>query len=125
MNLQYQLSNGNWADCGITDGNRTHQKTDRTDEFLARCIGRRTRTKTGWSEPIANIAEAVALLESGREISIGSDWYANVRIKPAPIAPRAPDTRPVLRCTVCGETGHRGAYPFSTLPGSGRCDDCV
>ena len=29
-----------------------------------------------------------------------------------------------LRCG-CGNTGRAGAYPFSTLPGSGRCDDCV
>ena len=29
-----------------------------------------------------------------------------------------------LRCRKCGQTGHSGAYPFSTLPGSGRCDDC-
>jgi hypothetical protein len=30
-----------------------------------------------------------------------------------------------LRCRSCGQTGTRGSYPFSTLPGSGRCDDCV
>lgn len=30
----------------------------------------------------------------------------------------------VLRCS-CGNTGRAGDYPFSTLPGSGRCDDCV
>lgn len=30
----------------------------------------------------------------------------------------------VLRCR-CGNTGRAGDYPFSTLPGSGRCDDCV
>ena len=31
----------------------------------------------------------------------------------------------VLRCRSCGQTGRRGGYPFSTLPGSGRCDDCI
>lgn len=30
-----------------------------------------------------------------------------------------------LRCRSCGQSGHTGGYPFSTLPGSGRCDDCV
>lgn len=30
-----------------------------------------------------------------------------------------------LRCKKCGQTGNRGDYPFSTLPSSGRCDDCV
>lgn len=30
-----------------------------------------------------------------------------------------------LRCKSCGQTGTTGGYPFSTLPGSGLCDDCV
>lgn len=38
---------------------------------------------------------------------------------------RAAPTKTTLRCKCCGTTGTRGAYPFSTLPGSGRCDDCV
>ncbi len=33
--------------------------------------------------------------------------------------------RPVLRCRKCHQMGHAGEYPFSTMPGSGRCDDCV
>lgn len=28
-----------------------------------------------------------------------------------------------LRCR-CGNTGRAGAYPFSTAPHTGRCDDC-
>lgn len=113
MNLQYQLSNGNWIDCG-----------DRATEFLNRAVGRKIRTKTGFSDPIANTDVAVLLLETGRELSIGSDWNANIRIKPAPVAPRPIDPRPVLRCR-CGNSGHAGSYPFSTMPDSGRCDDCV
>lgn len=34
-------------------------------------------------------------------------------------------TRRFLRCRSCGQSGHTGGYPFSTLPSSGRCDDCV
>ena len=30
----------------------------------------------------------------------------------------------MLHCR-CGNTGRAGAYPFSTLVSSGRCDDCV
>lgn len=37
--------------------------------------------------------------------------------------PRPP--REYLRCRSCGTTGHAGGYPFSTLPGSGQCDDCL
>ena len=29
-----------------------------------------------------------------------------------------------LVCRSCGQSGTRGDYPFSTMPGSGRCDDC-
>lgn len=30
-----------------------------------------------------------------------------------------------LICKRCGTVGHAGDYPFSTLPSSGMCDDCV
>lgn len=32
---------------------------------------------------------------------------------------------PRMRCRSCGATGNTGAYPFSTNPSSGLCDDCV
>ena len=39
-----------------------------------------------------------------------------------------PAAKPVfhsrLVCRSCGQSGTRGNYPFSTMPGSGRCDDC-
>lgn len=37
----------------------------------------------------------------------------------------AADPRPTLTCRRCGTIGERGPYPFSTLPDSGLCDDCV
>ena len=33
--------------------------------------------------------------------------------------------RPELKCRRCGQTGRAGSYPFSTLPASHVCDDCV
>jgi len=33
-------------------------------------------------------------------------------------------TRYWLRCRRCGTSGYSGDYPFSTMPGSGYCDDC-
>lgn len=30
-----------------------------------------------------------------------------------------------LVCKRCGQGGYTGEYPFSTLPGSGICDDCL
>jgi hypothetical protein len=45
---------------------------------------------------------------------------------PAATSSATASTTPArLHCRSCGQTGTRGAYPFSTLPGSGRCDDCV
>lgn len=32
---------------------------------------------------------------------------------------------PVLVCKRCGALGHCGESPFTTLPDSGLCDDCV
>jgi hypothetical protein len=37
----------------------------------------------------------------------------------------APSAKRSMRCTCCGQTGSTGDYPFSTAPGTGRCDDCV
>jgi len=56
----------------------------------------------GWRVPAEHGAAALALV--------------------APAAPVSQSAR--LSCRSCGQTGTRGAYPFSTLPGSGRCDDC-
>lgn len=108
--IQYQLSNGAWIDCG-----------ERTNEFIGYCIGRKM-TRDGAA--IADAAQALDILQSGKTINFGSDWHSNLRIKPAPVA-RSVDARPLLRCKCCGQSGHDGAYPFSTLRGTSICDDCA
>ena len=61
--LQYQLSNGDWADCD-----------DRTDDFLARCI------KYG---NVENEVEAIRKLVAGESLRNWFEgWDANCRIKP-------------------------------------------
>src|SRR3990167_3134304 len=58
MKLQYQLSNGNWTDCG-----------DRTDEFLSLCA------KYGGGQE-----KSLSDLAAGRSVrNDGSDWYSNCR----------------------------------------------
>ena len=107
MNLQYQLSNGSWVDCG-----------ERTAEFLARCIA-----LAGGDESAVSAKLAAGAIVRHR----GDDWYANCRDGAVIAAARSNNVapaKPILRCR-CGNTGHAGDYPFSTLPGSGRCDDCV
>jgi len=132
MRLQYQLSNGSWIDCG-----------GRTEEFLTRC-----EKNNGPDEAGTMVARFRAMRDATREevcsaLSAGTelrndrdDWYSNCRDgeffdqKAAEIRERQKavadaDMRSVLRCKSCGQTGRSGAYPFSTLPGSGLCDDCV
>jgi hypothetical protein len=59
MNLDYQLSNGRWFECG-----------SRSEEFLYRAIKYNpTKTKE----------EIIQQLNEGKEIKHGSDWYDQVR----------------------------------------------
>lgn len=121
MRLQYQLSNGAWVDCN-KDGN------DRTDEFLARCV------KFGGLGDEKAVLDALA---AGHEVRNDSeDWYSKCRdgevadaklaaAKDRIAAAEAADKRSIERCKSCGVTGRSGAYPFSTLSGSGYCDDCL
>lgn len=109
MRLQYRLSNGAWDDCG-----------PRTDEFLALC------ERFGGLDSRASV---IAALEAGNMVrNDPSDWHSKCRCGDVAAARRAArhavPVTPPLRCKCCGQTGRAGAYPFSTLPGSGRCDDC-
>ncbi len=64
--------------------------------------GRWDAAASGWRVPAERADEALALVQSANATS--------------------PSGR--LTCRDCGQTGKRGDYPFSTLPGSGLCDDC-
>ena len=116
MRLQYRLSNGTWVDCN-------KYNHDRTAEFLARCVefGR-----------IGDEPAVLAALTAGEQVRNAlEDWYSECRDGDVADArendrrAKAADKRPVLRCRKCGQTGHSGQYPFSTLASSGRCDDCL
>lgn len=101
MSIQYQTS-GHWIDTG-----------DRADYFVDKAAA------------IAHITreDAYAKLAAGEQLSYDRP-YEHLRdtnaAKPKPVA-----TVYTLKCRKCGATGQRGQYPFSTLPGSGLCDDCV
>ena len=114
MKLQYQLSNGMWMDCG-----------DRTEEFLTRCTA-----------PGKDRADTIAALAACRQVGCGAgEMYTACRDEEAVNAryaarraaaeAAAGPKRERLTCKICGQTGFAGDYPFSTLPGSGRCDDCL
>lgn len=51
--------------------------------------------------------------------------YEKLRDTAATKPAAAAATTAACKCKKCGTTGPRGQYPFSTLPGSGLCDDCI
>ena len=87
MNLQYQMSNGNWADC-----------QDRMDYFLGLAV---KTTKL-------SIEEIATKLEAGAVVRIGSGWNDEIRdanAYEARIADRRAAAPPVkmVKCS-CGHT---------------------
>lgn len=101
---------------------------ERADQFLARCV------KFGG---LADESAVLAALAAGETVrNHNEDWYSKCRdgdvhaanlaaAQAHAAAKESADKRPMLHCKSCGATGRAGSYPFSTLPGSGCCDDCI
>jgi hypothetical protein len=110
MKLQYQLSNGNWIDCG-----------DRTEEFITRCINNNSHLKINTRE---QIFEA---LSQGKTLrNDASDWYSNCRDYEAVEkiqAEKKANQKPVeyIKCS-CGHTVPRIQAMHASLGTS--CPDC-
>lgn len=105
MKLQYQMSNGNWADC-----------QDRIDYFLGLAI---KNTKLP-------LEEITAKLGTGAAVRFGSGWSDEIRCADAyaaRIAARRAATPPVkmVKCS-CGHT-IPSISVMSTSTGS-SCPDC-
>ena len=112
--LQHQLSNGRWVD------------TDNTNQGLDLCVK--------FNANINNHNEAIAAMESGRELRNDSaDWYSNTRLFDAEAHEKKIQehyekennhNKTMITCRGCGQQGHAGGYPFSTMGGDNICDDC-
>lgn len=94
---------------------------DRFDEFVALAAKHHGHT----TEQIINNG-----LLKGKTVSYGSKGChaSSLRDFDSIIAPPKEKTKPekrVLCCQECGQTGHRGNYPFSTMASSSICDDCL
>lgn len=118
LRLQYLLSNGSWIDCG-----------DRQNEFLDMCI------EFGG---VSDRDELVDKLVTGAEIRNDSqDWYSKCRCgnyadelsakrdKILEERQKKESSKNLYTCSECGQTGHAGNYPFSTISGGNICDDCL
>lgn len=75
MRVQYQLSNGNWVDCG-----------DRAEEFLARCEANNGRNSAGCVVPAFGAVRLLTRDEVIAELTRGvvlrndpADWYSKCR----------------------------------------------
>jgi hypothetical protein len=100
--LQYQLSNGNWVDCG-----------DRTDEFLSMCL------KHNQHVGVNSMDQVISALKEGKELQyFDSLWYANCRKKPEPREIPMPK---MVKCS-CGHTIPAGQVMNASLGTS--CPNC-
>lgn len=106
ISIQYQLSNGSWADCASTPFG------DRTEYYLRLCERFNGVDTSGNIVPRYRAgrdltrAEVVAALQAGQTLRTdAADWYSNCRIVPAPRPVRTepvPTAPSAHTCYVCG-----------------------
>ena len=121
--IQYMTGCGMMGACYADCGNRI-------DEFLAEAAAYNKTTVAQVREKLLR-GESVAYsyeMDIGhydlRDGAIVEALTKINRAKSDAVRAQHNATNPRMRCRSCGATGNRGAYPFSTNPSSGRCDDC-
>ena len=115
--FQYQNCNGDWKDINSSD----------RDMFLDYCVDN--------NDSINSHNDAIVAMESGEKLrNDPADWYRNCRMfdkiedeKRMKEFYRRENERlnSLIYCSDCGQSGHNGQYPFSTIVGDGVCDDCI
>lgn len=104
--LQYQLSNGSWMDCD-----------DRTDEFI-NMANTFINIHPNKMALLGKYDSVQARLDDGKPVSIGTDWYDEIRYEPAPRAAVRVD---LVRCS-CGHSVPRVSVMSASVGTS--CPDC-
>lgn len=66
-----------------------------------------------------SISDLVSKIEIGEKLNWTSGWEYGLRIEPQPLPPREFKKRQI--CKKCGS----GDGMFTTIVGSGICDDCI
>ncbi len=100
---------------------------DRTEEFIARAAAFNSVTVDEIRQQLASgknpgFSQGEVSTYCLRDAGIAATQQMAVAARQA--TQRASGASSRMRCRSCGQTGSRGSYPFSTNPGSGRCDDC-
>ena len=124
LKLQYQLSNGTWKDA--PDSQIEGMLTD-----AEAMIGKSADEKIVYKHNPLYVRdflreETLDLLDNGRELDIGTDWYDVIRsgaVHEARVAANAAAAAkiPMVKCN-CGHTVPRGSVMSASLGTS--CPDC-
>ncbi len=109
MPYEYQLSNGSWIPA--------------SEEALGRMLDRALEMETlvaarQQREPVTTREGILSLLDAGKMIRTGTDWYDNLR---APSPPRTRAKPNLVRCD-CGHECDRILVMFASTGSS--CPDC-
>lgn len=105
---EYQQSNGGWSEIG-----------DRMDMFVNLALkNEQSMAPRQNRQPMTTREEIISAMDSGKTITIGSDWYDKIRAKPAPIKSVPVE---MIKCS-CGHTVPRSSV-MSTSRGT-SCPDC-
>lgn len=105
---QYQQSNGGWSEIG-----------DRMDYFVNLALKKEQSLAPRQNrEPMTTREEIISVMDSGKTITIGSDWYDKIRAKPAPIKSAPVE---MVKCS-CGHTVPRTSVMSASRGTS--CPDC-
>ena len=108
MNHQRQLCNGQWID--ISD--------EKASELLDRSIAFQAGVARMLEETPMTNEQLMAELAAGRSLRFDTDWYMNIRVKPAPQIRQTPE---LVRCS-CGHSVPR-TLVMNTSTGT-ACPDC-
>jgi hypothetical protein len=100
--IQYQMSNGNW----LVASSRDYARTE--DSLVTAC-------SLFQGKPVEEIR---AMLDAGKALRFGTDWYENVRREPAPVVA----TRVELVHCSCGHNVPRAQVMSASMGTS--CPHC-
>jgi hypothetical protein len=104
--LQYQLSNGRWTECG----NRTEEFINRAEAFI--------NNHPNKYDLLGEYNSVQTRLDAGKRVATGTDWYNEIRYKPTP---RPPVHVEMKKCD-CGCTIPKTSVMWASLGSS--CPDC-
>lgn len=109
MNYQYQSSNGQWIACS----------SEQADKFINMAVEYDNSRPAEWRDGISSIEIALTILENGKTLKFGPDWYWNIRKQLQP----QPQPQPQEYRLDCGCTVYHRDHIMTSANGT-TCTDC-